>query len=105
MARGGEAAHVGTDLGNDHLGGGAADPGDLIQPVGRQLKRGDLGLDVDLQGGDVGAGLVDAAKHGGEQEGVMVTEAATEGLLQQPRLARRRVRASWARTLGRVRRR
>jgi len=36
-----------------------------------------------LHRGDVGAGLVDAAKHGGQQEGVMVAKAATEGLLQQ----------------------
>ena len=39
MAWGGEAAHVGADLGDDHLGGGAADPGDLIQPVGRGRER------------------------------------------------------------------
>jgi hypothetical protein len=38
---------------------------------------------VDLQCGDVGAGLVDAGEHGGEQEGVMAADAATEGLLQQ----------------------
>jgi hypothetical protein len=56
MARGGEAAHVGTDLGNDHLGGGAADPGDLIQPVGRGGERGELGFDPAVQVGDVGAG-------------------------------------------------
>jgi len=40
MAWGGEAAHVDTDLGDDHLGGGAANPTDLIQPVGRHLKKG-----------------------------------------------------------------
>jgi hypothetical protein len=65
MAWGGKAAHVDTDLGDDHLGGGAADPGDLIQPVDRLGERGDLGLDPGLHRGDVGAGLVDAAKHGG----------------------------------------
>jgi hypothetical protein len=86
MAWGGEAAHVGTDLGDDHLGGGAADPGDLIQPVGRGGERGELGFDPAVQVGDVGAGLIDAGEHGFEQEGVMVTEAADEGLLQQPPL-------------------
>jgi hypothetical protein len=37
---------------------------------------------VDLQRGDVGAGLVDAAKHPLQQEGVMVAKAADKGLLQ-----------------------
>ncbi len=48
MARGGEAAHVGADLGDDHLRGGAADPTDLIQPVGRRRERGDLLVDLGL---------------------------------------------------------
>jgi hypothetical protein len=38
-----------------------ADAGDLIQPVGRHLERGDLGLDLAVEDGDVGAGLIDAA--------------------------------------------
>jgi hypothetical protein len=83
MARGGEAAHVDTDLGDDHLGGGAANPTDLIQPVDRRRERADHLLDLGLQRGDVGAGLVDTAKHGGQQEPVMVAEAADKGLLQQ----------------------
>ena len=82
MARGGEAAHVDADLGEDHLGGGAADPTDLIQPVGRRRERDKLLFDPAVQLGDVGAGLVDAAKHRFQQEPVMVTEAAAEGLLQ-----------------------
>ena len=82
MARGGEAAHVDADLGEDHLGGGAADPGGLIQPVGRRRERDKLLFDPAVQLGDVGAGLVDAAKHRFQQEPVMVTEAAAEGLLQ-----------------------
>jgi hypothetical protein len=98
--RGGEAARVDTDLGDDHLRGGAADPGDLIQPVGRHLKRGELGLDVDLQLGDVGAGLVDAAKHGGEQEAWWSPKRPQKASSSRPRSARRRVRASRARTSG-----
>jgi hypothetical protein len=82
MAWGGEAAHVGADLGDDYPGGGAADPGDLIQPVDRSGERGDLGLDLGLQLGDVGAGLVDARQHPGQQERVVVAEVAGEGLLQ-----------------------
>src|SRR5215218_3364404 len=54
MASGREAAHVHAELGDEHLRGSPADPGDLIQPIGRRLKRGDLGLDVRLQHGDVG---------------------------------------------------
>jgi hypothetical protein len=82
MAWGGEAAHVEADLGDEHLRGSPADPTDLIQPVDRLGERGDLLVDLGLQRGDVGAGLVDPRQHGLQQEGVMVAEAATEGLLQ-----------------------
>jgi hypothetical protein len=34
---------------------------DLIQPLDRRPKRGDLRLDLAVQVGDVGAGLVEAA--------------------------------------------
>jgi hypothetical protein len=61
-------------------------PGDLIQLVDRSLKRGNLGLDLSLQRGDVGAGLVDARKHRLQQEPVMVAEVADERLLQQAEL-------------------
>jgi hypothetical protein len=33
---GGEAGHVGADLGDDRLRGGAANAGDLIQPLDRR---------------------------------------------------------------------
>ena len=82
MAWGGEAAHVEADLGDDHLRGGAADPGDLIQPVDRSGERGDLLVDLGLQLGDVGAGLVDARQHPGQQERMVVAEVAGKGLLQ-----------------------
>jgi hypothetical protein len=52
---GGEAGHVGADLGDDRLRGGAANAGDLIQPLDRRGERGDLGLDLAVQLGDVGA--------------------------------------------------
>jgi hypothetical protein len=86
MTRGGEAAHVGADLGDDHLRGDPADASDLIQPVGRLRERGDRLLDLGVEFGDVGAGLVDAVKHGGQQEGLVVGEVAGEGLLQQAAL-------------------
>ena len=55
MARSGEAAHVGADLGDDDLRGGTADPGDLIQPVDCCRERGDRLVDLAVQLGDVGA--------------------------------------------------
>jgi hypothetical protein len=82
-----EAAHVHPELGDDHLRGGAADPTDLIQPVDRRLKRGDLLFDLGLDRGDVGAGLVDTSQHPLQQKGVMVAEAAGEGLYQPAALA------------------
>src|SRR4029450_11854244 len=57
---GGEAPPVGAKLGDDDLRVSPADPGDLIQPLDRRPKRGDLGLDLAVQLGDVGAGRGDA---------------------------------------------
>jgi hypothetical protein len=51
--------------------------------LARGSRPGQLGFDFAVQVGDVGAGLIDAGEHGFEQEGVMVAEAADEGLLQQ----------------------
>jgi hypothetical protein len=39
VPRGGELAHVQPDLGDEHLGGVAADPGDLVQAVHRRQER------------------------------------------------------------------
>jgi hypothetical protein len=49
VCRGGKAAYVQTDLGDDDLRGDAADPGDLIQPVDRRLNRGNHLVDLGLQ--------------------------------------------------------
>ena len=50
MAGGGELAHVQPNLGDDDLGGVAADPGDLIQAVhdrqGRGLQLAGFGVDA-----------------------------------------------------------
>jgi hypothetical protein len=80
VPRGGEAGQVGADLGDDRLRGGAANATDLIQPLDRLSERGDLDLDLAVQFGDVGAGLVDAAQHPGQQEPVVVGELPGEGL-------------------------
>jgi hypothetical protein len=83
VARGGEAGHVGADLGQDGVRGGEADTGDLIEPGYRVRERGDLLRDPGVQGSDVAADRIDAGKHSGEQERVMVGEVAGERLFQQ----------------------
>jgi hypothetical protein len=44
-------------------------PGDLIKPVDRLVERGYQLGDLGLDGGEVGAGLVDPGQHGAQQEG------------------------------------
>jgi hypothetical protein len=97
---GGEAAHVQADLGDDDVRGDAADAGDLIQPLGRQRERGDLRLDVGLEGGDVGADRIHAVQHRGQQERVMSVKWPVNASVSWPSLARMRVRASCASALG-----
>ena len=86
MARGGETTHVHPDLGDDRAGGGAADAGDLIQPVGRRRERDDQLLELVVQLGDVSVQPIDPAQHPGQQEPVMVGENPGEGLLQDAAL-------------------
>jgi hypothetical protein len=45
MAGGGEDRHVGTDLGDDHLGGALLDAGDRAEQLNRPRERADLLLD------------------------------------------------------------
>jgi hypothetical protein len=45
---GGKAGHVGADLGDDRLRGGAANAGDLIQPLDRRPPEPDRDPDVGL---------------------------------------------------------
>src|SRR5512133_3897182 len=86
MAGGGEATHVGADLGDDRAGGGAADATDLIQPVGRRHERGDQLLELVVQLGDVSIQPSHPGQHLGQQEPVMVAEVPGEGLLQDAAL-------------------
>jgi hypothetical protein len=80
--------------------GGDADAGDHIEPLDRPSERGDQLLDLGLDRGDVGAGLVDAGEHGAQQEPVVVGEVPGERLFQQGILTRIRARASWASAMG-----
>jgi hypothetical protein len=82
MAWGGEAAPVGADLGQDHLGGGPADAADLIPPVHRRRERGDQLLELAVQLGDVGVRRSYPGQQLGQQEPVMVGAVAGERLLQ-----------------------
>ena len=61
---------------------GRSDPGNLIEPLDRLGERGDQLLDLGLDRGDVGAGLVDPGQHGVQQESVVVGEVPDERLLQ-----------------------
>ncbi len=54
MRRRGEPAHVGADLGQDHLRGDRPDPGNGIQAGDRRRELADPGIDPGLHGGDVG---------------------------------------------------
>lgn len=67
MPRGGEARHVHPDFGEDDRGGDRPDAGDLIQAC-RRCERGQMCLDLCVEGGDVGVNTIDAVEHPGEQD-------------------------------------
>lgn len=76
MRRGGEAGHVGADLGEDDAGGGRADPGDLIEAGDHVTESGHLRLDLGVEGGDVSLDRVDPGQHPRQQELVVPVERA-----------------------------
>ncbi len=83
MGCGREDRHVGADLGEDDSGGERPDPGDLIETGHRCGERGgQMGLDLVIDGGDVGVDAVDMVEHAGQQEPVMVVEVAVESLFE-----------------------
>jgi hypothetical protein len=79
---GGEPGHVDADLGDDHRGRDRSDPGNLIEPLHRQVERGQVGLDLRVEYRDVGVDPVDAGQHPAQQEPVMVVDMAGERLHQ-----------------------
>ncbi len=83
MAAGGEAAHVGADLGQDDLGRALAHPGDGAQQLDLSGERGGGRLDARRQGGDVGFELLHVGEHPLQDEGVMRREPGGEGLAQR----------------------
>ena len=66
----------------------------------RRRQRGQMVLDLCIEGDDVGVDGVDAVQHPVEQEGVMVVEAAGERLLEHRQFLRTAARAISARTFG-----
>ena len=63
MASGGEAGHVGADLGDEFLGAGLADAGDLIELGHLRRERGDRLIDPPGQFLDLGGERVDPVEH------------------------------------------
>jgi hypothetical protein len=82
MRRRGEAAHVGTDLGQDHLRRDRPHAGDRIQLGDRGRQFTDSVLDAGLHGGDVGGDRIHPLQHLREQEGVVIGEPAGQRLGQ-----------------------
>ena len=82
MLGGGEPGHVRAGLGDDHIGGQGADPGDGADQLPEALKRLDHHLDP---GGELADGLgvpVDQVQVHPGQEGVVLAETAVQGLGQ-----------------------
>ena len=82
MSGGWEPGHVQADLGDDGGGRDRPDAGYVIQPCRRRRERGQMRLDLLVNGGDVGIDAVDAGQHAGQQEPVMLIEVAVEGFLE-----------------------
>ena len=74
MGGGGEHGHVHPDLGDEVLGGDAADAGDAVELRHLVLKRGDELFDLGGQLVDLGAQAVDVLEHDAQHEGVVVGE-------------------------------
>ena len=100
MPGGGEPGHVDPDLGDDRRGGDRPDAGDVIEAGRRCRERGQIRLDLGVDGGDVGVDRVDARQHPGQQEPVVVVEVAVERLLEEADLGPHPERANCASTLG-----
>src|SRR5215217_7818298 len=100
MPSGREPGHVHAELGDEQAGGDLADPGDLIQPINCPGEAGDQLLELGVELGQVGVQLVHSGQHLGEQKACWSVKNPQNASTSGPSLARNRVRASWARTLG-----
>lgn len=73
MPTGGEAGHVGADLGEDHRGGGRAHSRDCVEAGDHASEGGQFLAEVGLDRRDWGMQVVDVAEHLGEQERVVAS--------------------------------
>jgi hypothetical protein len=77
-----EHRHVGADLGNDRLRGPLAHPGDGVQPVSSPGERGEHPVDVGIELGDRPLKLLQVRHGQADQQPMMGTKAAPQGLAQ-----------------------
>ena len=100
MTRCGEAGHVHPDLGNDLLGAGPADAGDLIKLGHLTRERGQALVDPLGQRVNLGGDRVDAVAHHPQQVPVMVAEVPGQRFRRTLILPRMLPRASPASASG-----
>jgi len=85
-----EDAHVGAGLGDEVLGGGDPEPGNVVELLDLPLVRSAHLRDLPVQDRDLGSELVDAVQHQLQDEGVLPgEERGVQGLFQLLRLSRR----------------
>ena len=84
MAGSREAAHVGADLGDDHLGAELAHPGDRGQLLDGVTKGSKTGIDLPVNLGDAGIERVDLLQMQPEQETMVPLDAPAWGLHPRP---------------------
>ena len=100
MGRGGKPGHVHPDLGDDGRSSHRADTWHLIESSDRRGERRQQRLDLLIHRGDVVPDAVDAGQHPLQQEAVVGTKCPSNASSSRPILARIRLRAIWANTLG-----
>jgi len=76
---GGEAAHVGGDLGDEMLGGRAADAGNLIEPIEELIVGFEALLDLRGERGDLLVVEVDLSEQAGKQEALVIGHHPGQG--------------------------
>ena len=79
----GKIAHVGADLGDDHLGGAPLNAGDGAQQFNGRLERGDALLDRVGEPLDLLVQEVQVGEDRADQQRVQVVEAAFQSLAQR----------------------
>jgi hypothetical protein len=97
---GGEARHVCADLGEDDRGGDRPDAGDRIQACRRRGERGQIRLDLGVDGGDVGVDTSIRCSIRVSRKAWWASKWPLNASSSRLILVRIRDRASWANTFG-----